>query len=42
MRRFLFVLQGIIPKESINWKHVSEDEYLGPGKNKGLGICVYV
>ena len=31
MRRFLFALQGIIPRESITWTKVSEDKYLGPG-----------
>lgn len=31
MRRFLFVLQGIIPKETVNWRRVSEEEFLGPG-----------
>ena len=34
MRRFLFALQGIIPQESITWKKVSEDKYLGPGVQK--------
>ena len=34
MRRFLFVLQGVIPKESIHWNKVSEDEYLLPGIRK--------
>ena len=33
MRRFLFVLQGVIPKETVSWKHVSEDEFLGPGNH---------
>ena len=31
MRRFLFVMQGIIPEETVTWKHVSEEEFLGPG-----------
>ena len=31
MRRFLFVMQGVIPKESITWKGVSEEKYLKPG-----------
>ena len=31
MRRFLFVLQGIIPEESVTWRRVSEEEFLGPG-----------
>ena len=31
MRRFLFVPHGIIPKESVTWRHVSEEEFLGPG-----------
>ena len=30
MRRFLFALQGIIPKESIHWKKVDEHKYLAP------------
>jgi hypothetical protein len=34
MRRFLFVLQGAIPKETVTWKHVSEEEFLGPGMTK--------
>ena len=32
MRRLLFVMQGIIPKESITWKGVSEKDYLAPGR----------
>ena len=27
----MFVLQGVIPPETIHWKHVSEDVYLHPG-----------
>ena len=30
MRRFLFVLQGLIPRESIAWTKVSENQYLTP------------
>ena len=31
MRRFLFVLQGVLPKETIHWNTVSEIKYLEPG-----------
>lgn len=34
MRRFFFVLQGIIPQETITWDVVSEEKYLGPGVQK--------
>ena len=30
MRRFLFALQGLIPRESITWDRVSENQYLTP------------
>ena len=30
MRRFLFALQGLIPRESITWAKVSENQYLTP------------
>ncbi len=31
MRRFLFVMQGVIPKETITWRGISEEKYLTPG-----------
>ena len=37
MRRFIFVLQGILPQESVNWNNVTEEHYLLPGK---LKLCV--
>ena len=30
MRRYLFVLQGLIPKETAQWDEVSEEQYLEP------------
>ena len=30
LRRLVFVIQGAIPRESIQWRHVSEAEYLYP------------
>ena len=34
MRRFLFALQGLIPRESITWESVSESKYLRPAIQK--------
>ena len=34
MRRYLFVLQGLIPTETAQWDEVSEVEYLEPSINK--------
>ena len=31
MRRALFAMQGVIPKESVNWRRVDEVRYLLPG-----------
>ena len=31
MRRYLFVAQGVIPKETIYWKGVSDADVLQPG-----------
>ena len=30
MRRFLFTIQGLIPRETVHWDIVDEDEYLAP------------
>ena len=35
LRRLVFVMTGAIPLQSINWKHVSQDDYLRPAVQNG-------
>ena len=34
LRQLIFVMQGAIPRQSVNWTHVSETEYLRPAMQR--------